>query len=238
MSSLIPDSGHSKRNFHHQHPSLQNTCNLLFSQNKPTTTLITHCCDAGDGIKWRLFKGRLVMVLVLFLILAPGPAFALSWHPSLSVGGGPLFSINLSLEKEELPARLSFMTEAAFTPLALTINERHYIGLGLRASIVTDSLQYNNTFLIGSRRASVFAEFEEFFDPLALDVSAGLGYALLNYRDIGYFYISGKLGLTRYFTRHLGLNLSATVNYRREMIEVAANIAMRFVMPSQKGGEK
>ncbi len=178
------------------------------------------------------------MVLVLFLILAPEPAFALSWNHSLSVGGGPLVSINLSLEKEELPARSSFMTEAAFTPLAFTINERHYIGLGLKAGIVTDSPQYNNTFLIGSRRASIFAEFEEFFDPLALNVSAGLGYALLNYRDIGYFYISGKLGLTWYFTRHLGLNLSATVNYRREMIEVAANIAMRFVMPSQTGGDK
>ena len=177
--------------------------------------------------------------LILVLLALSAPLAAASYTPSVDVVTKAVFSRNLSIEKEVLDNRTLFALSIDASPLSVTFARRHTLTLGVRASFVSDSLEYCNTVLLGSRRLALQLGFEERIGAFLIALDASLGYALVNRQDLGYSFIEAGLEAGFSITDYLALLARTAFVYRREFAEIQAGLVFHLNLPSGiLGGER
>ena len=85
---------------------------------------------------------------------------------------------NLSLDDEPVASRTSISADAKLNALSMDIASVHEVSLGMKASVLSDSLVYMNSYMLGSTRFSLYAEYEAQLSSFLIGGAFGLGYGL------------------------------------------------------------
>ena len=165
--------------------------------------------------------------------------WAVSWTPSFDISSGITFNKSLSLEDERLFLRTSFPTRLEFSPLAVTLADRHRLSAGIRGTIMSDSLIHSHTTLLGSRRLSLFIDYEFSLNRVFFAFNAGIGLGRISRQDIIFAFLDTELTAGVYIEEYVRISTGISILYRREIMEGSIIISLSFILPEGiAGGER
>lgn len=181
---------------------------------------------------------RKIILCILMLALMQ-TMWAVSWTPSFDISSGITFNKSLTLEDEKLFLRTSFPTRLEFSPLAVTLADRHRLSAGIRGTIMSDSLIHSHTTLLGSRRLSLFIDYEFSLNRVFFAFDAGIGLGRISRQDIIFAFLDTELTAGVYIEEYVRISTGISILYRREIMEGSIIISLSFILPEGiAGGER
>ena len=178
------------------------------------------------------------IILCTLLLALMQTIWAVSWTPSFDISSGITFNKSLTLDDERLFMRTSFPTRLEFSPLAVTLADRHRLSAGFRGTIMSDSLLHSHTTLLGSSRLSVFLDYEFSLNRMFFAFEAGIGLGRINRQDITFAFLDTELTAGIYIEEYVRVSTGISILYRREILEGSIIISLSFILPEGIAGGK
>ena len=104
---------------------------------------------------------------------------------------------------------------------------------------MSDSLIHSHTTLLGSRRLSLFIDYEFSLKRVFFAFDAGIGLGRISRQDIIFAFLDTELTAGVYIEEYVRVSTGISILYRKEIMEGSIIISLSFILPEGiAGGER